>query len=178
VFITALPSPSPPPPPPAVVASPLPPGDATSAGFRVGFISSDFKRHPVSILLSPALAAMRRVCPRLHTHLFALSDDEPADEWRRGLRAAAHSFVSLHGVPDEEAARQLHAADLHLLVDLNGLYSRGARPALLAARAAPLQATHLGYGASCGARFVELQIADRLALPAERAHSRWCAARS
>lgn len=44
---------------------------------------------------------------------------------------------------------------MHLLIDLNGMYSRGARPQLLAARPAPLQAAHLGYGGSTGAPFVD-----------------------
>lgn len=58
-----------------------------------------------------------------------------------------------------------------MLLDLNGLFSRGARPRILAARSASLQATHLGYGASTGARFIDLVLGDRLALPPTAAHS-------
>ena len=82
------------------------------------------------------------------------------------LVEAADKVIDLSAADDARAAQLIRDAQLHILLDLNGLYSRGARPHLLAARAAPLQATHMGYGASCGAAFMDLLIADRLSLPA------------
>ena len=163
---------------------------------RVGLISSDFKRHPVTILLAPVLSRLRATCPRLHLTLFALNPPptsplpsavsvaaashqaaaapegvEGDAVWWGRLHSAAHAVVPLHNLSDLAAAERIERARLHVLLDLNGLFSRGARPPILAMRPAPLQATHLGYGASTGARFIDLILADRLALPASPAHS-------
>ena len=150
----------------AAAASATPPSPA----LHVGFLSSDFKQHPVSTLFAPALEALRRRAPaRLRLSVFALNDvagDARGAPWWRRLAAAAHASHDLHSLDDAAAAAALGRARVHLLVDLNGLYSRGARPQLVAARAAPLQATHLGFGASTGAAaFVGLAVADRIALP-------------
>ena len=124
---------------------------------HVGFLSYDFKRHPVTVLMAPALLALRKHCPSLRLTLFALNPmtnpmtnpmatpakaaaaaisaptasplSAEADEavWGARLRAAAHRIVPLHNVSDEDAARLIHADRLDALIDLNGLYSRGAR---------------------------------------------------
>lgn len=165
---------------------------------HIGLLSFDFKRHPVAILLARALAAVRRHCPGVTLTLFALNamapslavaDTSPAldaegdatasslaseaDEtvWAARLRAAVHATVPLHNVSDTKAAAQIRAYGVHVLLDLNGLYSRGARPGILARRPAPVQATHLGYGASTGARFVDLVLADQIALPPTPEHA-------
>eukprot|EP00322_Chrysochromulina_rotalis_P013838 CAMPEP_0115864850 /NCGR_PEP_ID=MMETSP0287-20121206/19415_1 /TAXON_ID=412157 /ORGANISM="Chrysochromulina rotalis, Strain UIO044" /LENGTH=690 /DNA_ID=CAMNT_0003319337 /DNA_START=42 /DNA_END=2114 /DNA_ORIENTATION=- len=163
------------------------------ARFRIGIISFDFKRHPVAILMAPALAVIRQVCKDVDLTLFALNQMVPptgdatvqaisatpslprseADEslWSARLHSASHRVVQLHNVSDEAAATQIHASDLHLLLDLNGLFSRGARPRILAMRPTPLQATHLGYGASTGARFMDFVIGDSLVLPVSSSHA-------
>lgn len=155
---------------------------ATGGVLRVGWLSSDFKRHPVTILLAPALAEMRTSCADLALTLFPLnslhgsapSTTEAAastDPWAERVRLATHAVAPLSNLSDEHAVARLHEAAPHILVDLNGLYSRGARPVVLAGRPAPIQATHLGYGASTGARFVDYVFADRMALPGTHAHA-------
>ena len=143
---------------------------------RVGWISADFKRHPVTILLAPALALMRATCTDLHLSLFPLNSlvpiaAEAADPWAERASAATHEVAPLSNLSDEHAVARVHESGPHILVDLHGLYSRSARPRILAARPAAVQATHLGYGASTGARFLDYVFADRLALPATRAHA-------
>jgi len=132
---------------------------------RVGFISADFRRHPVSILLAPALQLLRRHARRLQLALFALNQRDRSG-WQEMLRSAAHQWHDLSGSSDALAAAEINAARVHVLIDLNGLYSRGSRPVLLAAQPSPLQAVHLGYGATTGADFIDFVIADRLVLPA------------
>ena len=172
------------------------PHQAARASLHLGLISADFKRHPVAILLAPALAAVRSSCRDLRVSLFALNPFPPASatstarpaaasmdgagdgsasldvSWQEELRLAAHSVHLLSNRSDEEAAAVVHGSAPDILIDLHGLYSRGARPLILAARPAPVQATHLGYGASTGARFLDYVLADRFALPALRAQSR------
>jgi len=118
---------------------------ALSRPLHIGLLSSDFKRHPVGILLGPAVRWLRAHAPRVRVTLFALNADE-GDAWRASLREAAtggqpsgDGWRDLSGASDAEAAAAIRGAGVHVLIDLNGLYSRGARPLLLAARPAPLQ---------------------------------------
>ena len=178
------------------------------ARLHVGWISADFKRHPVTILLAPALAAMRASCVDLRLSAFPLNPigvepagawadasaqsgrggggvtrsargeadggaavEEEEGSWQARLLGAVHASHPLVNLTDESAAKQIHAAAPHILVDLHGLFSRGARPHILAARPAPIQATHLGYGASTGARFLDYVFADRYSLPASYEHA-------
>ena len=183
-----------------------------SSRLRVGLMSADFKRHPVGILLAPALAMCKRYCKYLHLTLIPLNpflppeasnsssgsgggsgnagkkkksirmetdtsleielqeDDEEDDGgeamWFKRLRNGVHELVSLHRMSDADALDALNTkVKPHVLLDFHGLYSRGARPALLAKRASPVQSTHLGYGASTGATFLQYVLADRIALP-------------
>ena len=57
----------------------------THSLLRLGLISGDFKRHPVSILLAPVLMYVQRLRPRPHLTLFALNPN-PQDEWGALLR--------------------------------------------------------------------------------------------
>ena len=166
---------------------------------RVGFVSGDFKRHPVTILLAPALLACRSACAHVRLSLFALNPFRDAnatraptmtdraplsktssgmhesvseEAWHALLRRAAHEVTPLDGLDDADAVTAIRRERPHMLIDLHGLYSRGARPLLLAARPAPVQSTHLGFGASTGARFLDYVLGDRMALPPSRGLAR------
>ena len=52
------------------------------------------------------------------------------------------------------------------MVDLNG-HTDGARPQILALRAAPIQVNYLGYPGTMGAQYVDYILADRMVIPAE-----------
>src|SRR5581483_11010246 len=67
-----------------------------------------------------------------------------------------------------EAALQICAAEIDILVDLNG-QTMGWRPAILKHRPAPVIATYLGYAGTMGADFVDYIIGDRQVTPFEMA---------
>ena len=50
-----------------------------SSRLRVGLMSADFKRHPVGILLAPALAMCKRYCKYLHLTLIPLNPFLPPE---------------------------------------------------------------------------------------------------
>ena len=94
---------------------------SVAAALHVGFLSSDFKQHPVSTLFAPALEALRRRAPaRLRLSVFALNDvaaDARGAPWWRRLAAAAHASHDLHSLDDAAAAAALGRARIDLLVD-------------------------------------------------------------
>jgi predicted O-linked N-acetylglucosamine transferase (SPINDLY family) len=67
---------------------------------------------------------------------------------------------------DRRVAALLDEAGIDIAVDLKG-YTAGARPGILAWRAAPVQVSYLGYPGTLGAPYVDYVIADRWVAPVE-----------
>lgn len=116
---------------------------------RVGFVSSDFKRHPVAILLAPALAALHDSGAPVEITLFALnamagnstshgariapatapssvpaaSDDAGWDDaaWADRLRRAAHAVEPLHLLDDAAAVQRIRRRRIDVLLHLGEL---------------------------------------------------------
>jgi predicted O-linked N-acetylglucosamine transferase (SPINDLY family) len=144
---------------------PLAPVDArTRIGqpLRIGYLSSDFRSHPVSQLLVEVLERRRRsgVEVTLYSHSF---DD--GSEMRQRLMATADHFVEVNGLSDRAAAERIRADRIDLLVDLQG-HTRGQRLAILAHRPAPVQASYLGYAGTTGADFIDYVVGDPFVTPA------------
>lgn len=128
---------------------------------RVGYLSADFKDHPVSHLLAPVLPLHDR--DRFEIFAYAVNGFA-ADEFGARVRRGVEHPVSLKSLRLKEQAALLASDQLDLLIDLGG-YSIAARPDILACRPARRQAHYLGYAATMGADFVDYYLADDVALP-------------
>jgi predicted O-linked N-acetylglucosamine transferase (SPINDLY family) len=128
---------------------------------RIGLVSYDFREHPVSQLLVQVLEQFDR--GRFGLTLYSSGPDD-GSALRQRLVAAADSFVDIRGSSDQQAATRVRDDGIDILIDLGG-HTRGHRLGVLAARAAPIQATHLGYPGSTGATFIDYLIGDPLVTP-------------
>lgn len=143
-----------------------PPG---SRRLRIGYISADFKVHPVAQLIAGVLAAHDRT--RFEVHAFALTA-APGDAMRARIAASMEHFTDISGLSDAEAAAQIRAAGLDLAIDLTG-HTRQSRTGILARRVAPVQVAFLGYAGTMGAPFIDYLVADAQVIPAE-ARAQYC----
>ena len=128
---------------------------------RVGFVSYDFRQHPVSQLVVELLEGLCR--QQFEVLLYSTGPDD-ATPLRRRVQAAADHFVDLRGLSDQQAAERMRADGVELLVDLMG-HTRGSRMGILARRPAPVQVAYLGYPASTGAPYIDYLIGDPLVTP-------------
>lgn len=144
----------------------LPEARAGRARQRLGWLSYDFREHPVSQLLVEVLERIDR--SRFDVLLYSAGPDD-GSALRRRMQATATSFVDLHGLSDRKAAERIRADGVDLLVDLMG-HTRGNRMAILGHRPAPLQAAYLGYPGSTGAECIDYLVGDPLVTPLELAH--------
>jgi len=150
-------------------ARPLPPVlPAHRAGRkpRLGWVSYDFRDHPVSQLLVEVLETVDR--SRYDVVLYSAGPDD-GSALRRRLVALADDFVDLRGLSDAQAATRVRQDGIDILVDLMG-HTRGLRMGIFARRPAPLQVAYLGYPASTGAAFIDYLVGDPLVTPPELAH--------
>lgn len=145
---------------------------APAAGYnhrriRVGYLSSDFGRHAMGYLIAELFERHDR--SRFAIYGYCIGQDDGSDLRARIVRGF-DTFTMLAGKPDEAAARIIAGDEIDILVDLNGLTS-GARPQILRWRAAPVQATYLGFIGSVPLPELDYLFCDSFVIPAEAAAS-------
>ncbi len=146
---------------PAVSPSSIAPARAPGTRVRVGYVSSDFRDHPMSHIIAPILARHDR--ERFEIFGYALCPDD-GSEHRRNIASACDHFQDVTNAATVDIAARIVHDRIDVLVNLNG-YTSGHRTALFAMRAAPVQASYFGYPATMGAPFIDYLIADRIVVP-------------
>lgn len=144
----------------------MPPRQATAdSRLRVGFMSSDLRRHAVS---SFALPLFDHLDPS-QVEVFCYSyfqGREDALQARIASRVSA--FRWMPGVAAREAAQRIADDRLDILVELGGATAMN-RLEAMAWRPAPVQASWLGYPHSVGLNAIDRFICDPHTLPADPA---------
>lgn len=147
----------------------------------VGYVSPDFKIHPVPCFLRGVFAAHDRKAVRVVAFDAWGKPDEVTEEFR-GLVDAFHPIATLS---DVEAAALIRREGVDVLVDLAGHSSTNRLP-LFALRPAPVQVSWLGYPDTTGLDTFDARITDAIADPpgdseaytteplVRLAHGAWC----
>jgi protein O-GlcNAc transferase len=130
---------------------------------RVGFVSSDFRDHPVAYLLIECCERIDR--KRIETFAYGLVSEDKSQFGQRVSRAFEH-FAEVAAQPTEAIARRIAADGIDVLIDLNG-YTTHSRSELFALKPAPVQIGWLGYLGTLGADWYDYVLTDRFACPPE-----------
>jgi predicted O-linked N-acetylglucosamine transferase (SPINDLY family) len=143
--------------------------DIATAGkdsrLRIGYLSRDFRDHPVGQLLANVFALHDRA--QFEIHAFSYGPDD-GSIYRKAIAAGVDRFVDAHAMTDSELAAAIAAARIDVLVDLTG-HTTGNRMPVLARRPALVQASYLGFSATTGAAYIDYFITDKIATPPELA---------
>jgi predicted O-linked N-acetylglucosamine transferase (SPINDLY family) len=130
---------------------------------RIGYLSSDFRNHPVGHQLLGVLRRHDR--ERFRVIAYATAPDD-GSRYRRAAAAHCDALIDLTAFTDAAAAARIAADGIDILVDLN-VHSAGGRLGILARRPAPIQVNFLGYPGTAGSDYHDYLITDRLAAPEE-----------
>ncbi len=134
---------------------------------RIGYLSSDFRDHPVAQLTAALFECHDR--SRFETYGFCAAPNDGSD-MRRRLAAAFEHFEDVSALPDERLAEHIAALGMDILIDLGG-HTSGSRTRVLAYRPAAVQISFLGFPGTLRADFIDYLIADRQVIPeADRRH--------
>ena len=128
---------------------------------RIGFLSSDFCLHAVSLLTVELFELLDR--ERFEVYGFCWSRED-GSALRARVKNAMDHFVLIGAMDDATAAQCIRNHEIDVLIDLHGLTS-GARPNIVAYRPAPLQMTYLGFPGPTGLPSIDYVIADRYLIP-------------
>jgi len=132
---------------------------------KVGFISADFRSHPVGYFLESTLDALRRL-PDIddRVQLIAYYNHSLQDDYTFRISDYFDGWYRVDQWSDERLAAQIKNDRIDILIDLSG-HTRGHRLPVFARRAAPVQVTWLGYWASTGLSRMDYVIADPITVP-------------
>lgn len=112
---------------------------------RVGYLSADVRRHPVAYFLRPLLEFYDRQCFQVFLYRANAEEDSVTEQ----LQGWAYCTRYIADMSDEEAARQIAADAIDILVDLSG-HTKGNRLLVLAYKPAPVILSGIGYFNSLG----------------------------
>lgn len=128
---------------------------------RIGYVSPDFKMHPVATFLEPVLARHDRE----HFETFCYSACPTVDERTRAFRRiAGPNWREIFRFPPEHSAELVRRDAIDILVDLAG-HTGGSQLMLFARKPAPVQVTWLGYPNTTGLGSMDWRITDGWADP-------------
>ena len=128
---------------------------------RVGYLSQDFRNHPVGWLIPELFELHDRQAVQVHAYSCGPDD---GSNIRKRLVSACDKFVDVRAMSHVEAARHIYDDGIDLLIDLGG-YTGPARTEIVALRPAPIQVNWLGYPGTMGAEFIDYIITDRFITP-------------
>lgn len=129
---------------------------------KVGYVSGDFRQHAVSYFLEQVWAQHNRS----RVELFAYSNNTLRDAVTARLNALVEHWQTIVGWTDDAVLERMAADELDVLIDLSG-HSAHHRLGVFARRAAPVQATYLGYFASTGLSEMDYWLGDAILTPPE-----------
>ena len=129
---------------------------------NIGYFSSDFKDHPVSVSLTRVL--------ELHDStkfkIYAYSLGKNNDDYTKRIKNAVYRFREVNTLSDSEVVKIVRQDQIDIAVDLNG-FTKGNRKSIFYYRPAPIQINYLGYPGSLGSQSYDYILADRVLIPEE-----------
>lgn len=148
---------------------------------RVGYVSGDFKIHPITNFIHPIL----RCHDRQDFEIFCYHTLNNADHITAELKVVADHWRVVASCDDDSFADTVQHDRIDILVDLSG-HSGGNRLGVFARKPAPLQFTWLGYLGSTGLTRMDYRLCDaytdpigvaedwQTETPARLPDSQWC----
>ncbi|MFV3126252.1 glycosyl transferase family 1 [Niveispirillum sp. KHB5.9] len=136
---------------------------------RIGYVSSDFCRHPMSYLMAELLERHDR--SRVEIYGYCSSPEDGSDVRARVL-AALDQRRLVRDLDDESVARLIRADEIDILIDLNGV-TAGERLGVLRWKPAPVQATYLGFIGPVPVPELDYILTDEHAIPPHLAGEYW-----
>ncbi|NLS06560.1 glycosyl transferase [Rhizobium sp. P32RR-XVIII] len=136
----------------------------TGQRLRVGYVSSDLRQHAVGF----ALCEVLELHDKSSVEIYAYYCGEPrsGDTTHNRIRNAVDCWRDITALSDIDAARQIVADEIDVLIDVNG-YTKQARTKIFAYRPAPVIVNFCGYPGTMSSPFHQYMITDAQIVPPE-----------
>jgi protein O-GlcNAc transferase len=122
---------------------------------RIGYVSADFRNHPVGRFILPLIEGH----DAKQFQIYCYAQIEGEDEITRRTRPCAGVWRDTVGVSDERLAEQIRADGIDILVDLSS-HTACNRLLVFARKPAPVQVTYLAYPGTTGIDAMDYRVTD------------------
>jgi protein O-GlcNAc transferase len=123
---------------------------------KIGYVSPDFKMHPVAYFIEPVLASHNID----HFEIFCYSDVSVSDEVTNRIKGYELKWRNIAGMSDEKVAELIRGERIDILIDLAGHTGGINRILLFARKPAPVQVSWIGYPSTTGLSTMDYKIVD------------------
>jgi predicted O-linked N-acetylglucosamine transferase (SPINDLY family) len=135
--------------------------NSSNKKIKVGYFSPDFHEHPVSYLM----AEVFELHDRSQFEIYGFSFGKPNnDAMRQRVESSFDHFLDVAQNTPQEIASMSREMGIDIAIDLCG-FTENARTEIFAMRAAPIQASYIGFLGSMGAEYIDYLIADEVIVP-------------
>ncbi len=128
---------------------------------RLAYYSFDMRNHPVAHLTAELFGLHNRDDFEVFIYSYGPDDGHPV---RARIVNSVEHFVDVQAASIKQMAERIRDDEIDILVDLSG-NTRGAKPQLIAYRAAPVQVMWLGYIGTTGTNLYDYLVADNFVIP-------------
>ena len=128
---------------------------------RIGYLSSDFRDHPVGRNLLPLLEHH----DKKRYEIFCYAQVEKKDAITRRLQNCSDHWRTLNALSDQRAAALIRSDHIHIQVHLASMFDKN-RPLVAALRPAPIQVSYHN-GTTTGLEEMDYWLTDRFLHPEE-----------
>lgn len=128
---------------------------------RIGYLSADFRLHPLAFLISELIELQDRSQFEVYAYSYG-HNDQTAE--RQRLEKAFDHFADVQALSLPDTARKIHEDGIDILVDLTG-FTQSSPSGLLALRPAPVQVNWLGFPGSMGNTLFDYILSDAFITP-------------
>ncbi len=135
-------------------------GEDPERRLKIGYVSGDFRQHPVGWLLANVLPAH----DKNQVEVFCYCNEPTADEVTERLKASADHWRDIVDLSDDQVAERVRQDRIDILVDLSGHTSHN-RLLTFAKGPAPVQVSWVGYPSTTGLAAMDYLVMDAATVP-------------
>jgi len=128
---------------------------------RVGFVSDDFRNHPVAHLCKRLFECLN--AENIETYIYGHSADEN-NLYHAYVKKTATQYRHVLNLTYEQVADIIYQDKIDILIDMKGQTTNTIMP-MFAHRPAPVQIAYLGYPSTTGADYLDYIIVDKTVAP-------------
>lgn len=127
---------------------------------KIGYVSPDFRVHPMQNFLEPVLA----LHDREKFEIFAYADLSAPDWMSERYRGYVDHWTTINTLHNYELADRVRQDGIDILVDLAGHTAKN-RLKAFSLKPAPVQVSWMGYGSTTGMRSIDYFLGDGVMMP-------------
>ena len=127
---------------------------------KIGFVSGDFRNHPVSYFLLDTIKNLKKN----NLKLYAYSNNKIEDTTSKLLKPLFDNWSIIFNKTDQETIDQIRKDEIDILFDLSG-HGKDNRLPIFKNKCAPIQLNWIGCASSTGIKEIDYILGDHFSTP-------------